>query len=252
DVIGVLQFEFPDWYTRRTATEILEDFRERTADIAGIELEFRKQEGGPAEGKPIELQVSSMDSNQLDAYVDTIENRMRELGGFVDIEDDRSLPGIEWRLNVDREAAARFGTDVLSIGSAVRLVTNGLVLATYRPEDVRDEVDIAVRVPNNWRELDHLERQTLNTPRGQVPLSEFVDLEPGDKTGSIVRVDGQRTITIKSDVAPGRRMDELLRTLQAEMPEPPEGVSVRFAGENEDQQQAANFLTSAFLVAVGL
>jgi len=252
DVIGVLQFQFTDWYTRRTATDILEDFRERTADIAGIELEFRKQEGGPAEGKPIELQVSSMDSTQLDGYVDSIENRMRELGGFVDIEDDRSLPGIEWRLNVDREAAARFGTDVLSIGSAVRLVTNGLVLATYRPEDVRDEVDIAVRVPNNWRELDHLERQTLNTPRGQVPLSEFVDLEPGDKTGSIVRVDGQRTITIKSDVAPGRRMDELLRTLQAEMPEPPEGVSVRFAGENEDQQQAANFLTSAFLVAVGL
>jgi len=40
--------------------------------------------------------------------------------------------------------------------------------------------------------------------------------------------------------------------LQAEMPEPPEGVTVRFAGENEDQQQAANFLVAAFLVAVGL
>ncbi|KPQ27768.1 MAG: Cation/multidrug efflux pump [Marinobacter excellens HL-55] len=252
DVIGVLQFQFNDWFTRRTATDILEDFRERTADIAGIELEFRKQEGGPAGGKPIELLVSSMDTDGLDRYVDQIQNRMRELGGFVDIEDDRSLPGIEWRLQVDREAAARFGTDVLSIGSAVRLVTNGLVLATYRPEDVRDEVDIAVRVPNNWRELDHLQRQTINTPRGQVPLSEFVSLEPGDKTGTIVRVDGQRTVTIKSDVAPGRRMDELLRSLQSEMPEPPEGMSIRFAGEDEDQQQAANFLATAFLVAIGL
>src|SRR5690554_898481 len=252
DVIGVLQFQFNDWFTRRTATEILDDFRERTADIAGIELEFRKQEGGPAEGKPVELLVSSMDSSQLNGFVDEIESRMRTLGGFVDIEDDRSLPGIEWRLEVDREAAARFGTDVLSIGSAVRLVTNGLVLATYRPEDVRDEVDITMHVPNNWRELDHLERQTLNTPRGQVPLSEFVDLEPGDKTGSIVRVDGQRTITIKSDVAPGRRMDELLKALQAEMPEPPDGITIRFGGENEDQQQASNFLASAFLVAIGL
>ena len=252
DVIGVLQFQFNDWFTRRTATEILDDFRERTADIAGIELEFRKQEGGPAEGKPVELLVSSMDSSQLNGFVDEIESRMRTLGGFVDIEDDRSLPGIEWRLEVDREAAARFGTDVLSIGSAVRLVTNGLVLATYRPEDVRDEVDIAVRVPNNWRELEHLQRQTINTPRGQVPLSEFVTLEPGDKTGSIVRVDGQRTITIKSDVAPGRRMDELLKALQAEMPEPPEGITIRFGGENEDQQQASNFLASAFLVAIGL
>ncbi|WP_425268622.1 efflux RND transporter permease subunit [Marinobacter vinifirmus] len=252
DVIGVLQFQFNDWFTRRTATEILEDFRERTADIPGVELEFRKQEGGPAEGKPVELLVSSMNSGDLDGYVDQIQQQMRAQGGFVDIEDDRSLPGIEWRLKVDREAAARFGTDVLSIGSAVRLVTNGLILATYRPEDVRDEVDIAVRVPNNWRELEQLQRQTINTPRGQVALSEFVTLEPGDKTGTIVRVDGQRTVTIKSDVAPGQRMDELLRTLQAEMPEPPEGVTVRFAGENEDQQQAANFLVAAFLVAVGL
>ncbi|MFP3443209.1 hypothetical protein R0K18_36295, partial [Pantoea sp. SIMBA_133] len=77
--------------------------------------------------------------------------------------------------------------DVLGIGSAVRLVTNGLKLATYRPEDVRDEVDIVVRVPNNWRELDHLQRQTIHTSRGQVPLSEFVDLRPGDKTNTIVR-----------------------------------------------------------------
>ncbi|MFO8142158.1 MAG: efflux RND transporter permease subunit, partial [Marinobacter sp.] len=106
--------------------------------------------------------------------------------------------------------------------------------------------------PNNWRELEQLQRQTINTPRGQVALSEFVTLEPGDKTGTIVRVDGQRTITIKSDVAPGRRMDELLRTLRADMPESPDGITVRFAGENEDQQQAANFLATAFLVALGM
>lgn len=252
DVIGVLQFQFTDWYTRRPASAILEEFRERTGDIPGVQLEFREQEGGPAEGKPIELLVSSRDSSELNAYVDQIEERMAAMGGFVDVEDDRSLPGIEWRLKVDREAAARFSTDVLSIGSAVRLVTNGLVLATYRPEDVRDEVDIVVRVPNNWRELDHLQRQTINTSRGQVPLSQFVDLEPGDKTNSIVRVDGQRTVTIKSELEPGRRVDELLSKLQAEMPEPPEGVSVTFAGENEDQQQASNFLASAFLVAIAM
>lgn len=252
DVIGVLQFQFTDWFTRRPASAILEDFRARTADIPGVKLEFRKQEGGPAEGKPVEIQVSSTDSSKLDGYVQTLEAHMRDLGGFVDIEDDRSLPGIEWRLQVDREAAARFGTDVVGVGSAVRLVTNGLVLATYRPEDVRDEVDIAVRVPNNWRELDHLQRQTISTSRGQVALSQLVELRPGDKTGSIVRVDGQRTLTIKADLAEGRRVDELLRALQADMPEPPEGVSVAFAGENEDQQQASNFLTTAFLVAIGL
>jgi len=252
DVIGVLQFQFTDWFNRRSANDILEDFRERTKDIPGIQLEFRKQEGGPAGGKPVELKVSSLVNDSLNGYVDLIQQRMSAMGGFVDIEDDRSLPGIEWRLQVDREAAARFGTDVLSVGSAVRLITNGLVLATYRPEDVRDEVDIAVRVPNNWRELDQFQRQTINTSRGQAPLSEFVSLEPAPKTGSIVRVDGQRAVTIKSDIEPGQRVDELLRSLQAEIPEPPEGVTVTVGGENEDQQQAANFLTTAFLVAIAL
>jgi multidrug efflux pump len=252
DVIGVLQFQFTDWNKRRPATLILDDLRERTADIAGIELEFRKQEGGPADGKPIELKVSSLDSSKLNNHVDEIKAQMADLGGFVDVEDDRSLPGIEWRLNVDREAAARFGSDVLGVGSAVRLVTNGLVLATYRPEDVRDEVDIVVRVPNNWRELDQFQRQTINTARGQVPLSQFVDLEPGDKVGSIVRVDGQRTVTIKSDVEAGRQVDSLLTALQNRMPETPEGVTISFGGENADQKQASEFLASAFLVAISL
>ncbi len=252
DVVGVIQFSFTDWYTRRPASAILEDMRERTADIPGVELDFRKQEGGPADGKPIELLISSHNPDLLNDYADTIERQMRAMGGFVDIEDDRSLPGIEWRLKVDREAAARFGTDVLSVGSAVRLITNGLVLATYRPEDVRDEVDITVRVPNNWRELDQLQRQTINTSRGQVPLSEFVTLEPGNKTGTIVRVDGRRTITIKSELAPGQRVDESLSRLQQQVPKPPAGVTVSFAGEDEDQQEASVFLATAFVVAVAM
>ncbi|MCL1478036.1 MAG: efflux RND transporter permease subunit [Marinobacter sp.] len=252
DVIGVLQFQFNEWNTRRAADVILEDFRQRTADIPGVELEFRKQEDGPAGGKPIELQISSRNPDNLEAAVSAIRAQMLEQGAYVDTEDDRSLDGIEWRLKVNREAAARFGTDVASIGNAVRLVTNGLVLASYRPEDVRDEVDIVVRVPNNWRELDQLERQTLNTSRGQVPLSQFVSLEPGDKTGNIVRVDGRRTITIKADLQPGRQVEEALRELLANMPELPDGITVLEGGESEDQQQAANFLINAFLVAIGL
>lgn len=252
DVIGVLQLRLIDWHQRRPASEILSEFRELTADLPGIVIEFRQQQDGPAAGKPIEIKVSSMSHEALENYAEELATVMSGMEGLVDLEDDRSLPGIEWRLEVDREAAARFGTDVLSIGSAVRLVTNGLVLATYRPEDVRDEVDIAVRVPRQWRELDQLERQTLSTSRGQVPLSEFVRLEPAPKTGMISRVDGQRTITFKADVATDARVDQQLLLLRDQLPDIPYGVNVVFAGEDEDQQEAASFLAGAFLIAVGL
>lgn len=252
DVIGTLQFQFVDWHQRRPAREILAEMSQRTAGIPGVVLEFRQQEQGPTDGKPVKLQISSLDPAQGEHWVERIRGEMQKLGGFVDIEDDRALPGIEWRIKVDREAATRFGADVLSVGNAVQLVTNGLKLATYRPEDATDEVDIRVRLPGNWRSLDQLGRLTLNTPAGQVPLSNFVELQPAPKVGTLRRVDGDRTITLQADLAEGARLDERLRALRAALGDMPAEVRVKFAGEDADQREAATFLMTAFVVAIFL
>jgi multidrug efflux pump len=252
DVIGTLQFQFVEWHERRSASQILADMSTRTADIPGIILEFRKQEEGPSSGKPVKLQISSLDPAKADQLVEQVRATMLRIGGFKDIEDDRALPGIEWRVKVDREAAARFGADVLSVGNAVQMITNGLKLATYRPEDATDEVDIRVRLPGNWRSLDQLGRLTLNTPSGQVPLSNFVDLQQAPKVGTLRRVDGNRTITLQADMAEGARLDERLQALREAMGEVPGDVQVTFAGEDADQREAATFLMTAFGVAIFL
>ena len=252
DVIGTLQFQLVEWHERRPANRILEDMSARTADIPGIVLEFRKQEQGPSGGKPVKLQISALTPAQAEQWVERIRSEMQKIGGFKDIEDDRALPGIEWRIKVDREAAARFGADVLSVGNAVQMITNGLKLATYRPEDATDEVDIRVRLPGNWRSLDQLGRLTLNTNAGQVPLSNFVSLEPAPKVGTLRRVDGSRTITLQADLAEGARLDERLQALRGVFTELPSDVQLKFAGEDADQREAATFLMAAFGVAIFL
>ena len=252
DVIGQLTFQLIDWHQRRPASEILADMAERTADIPGIRLEFREQEQGPAGGKPIQLELSARDPTHIDQAVDQLRDAMQRLGGFTAIEDNRSLPGVEWRLLVDREAAARFGADVATIGGAVQLVTTGLQIATYRPQDANDEVDIRVRLPSAWRSLDQLEQLTIHTDRGQVPITQFVTLEPAPKVSTLHRVDGRRTITLQADVAPGYQVDERLSTLSEALTALPEGVSVDFAGEQEDQAETSQFLMVAFGASIFL
>lgn len=253
DVIGMLQFQFIDWHERRPAQAILADMAERAEDIPGITLEFQEQEMGPGGGKPIVLEVSATNPEVADAGVNQLTQLMRELGGFTDIQDNRSLPGVEWRVNVDREAAARMGTDVTTIGSAVQLLTTGLQVASYRPPEVSDEVDIRVRLPQNWRSLEQLERLTINTQRGQVPISHFVTLEPAPKVGTLNRIDGRRAITIDADLAPGYLADERLRALlEAGSDSLPDGLMFNVAGEQEDQQESMQFLASAFMIAIGL
>ena len=251
-MVGTVQFQFTDWDERRRASIILDDMRELTADIPGIILDFRKQENGPAAGKPIELQVTGADQDAIDEAVELIMAEMNRLGGFVDIEDDRSLPGIEWRVNVDRAAAARFGADVLTVGNAVQMVTNGLLLAKFRPEYASDEVDIRVRFPENWRSVEDITRLTVETPRGQVPIGNFVTVEPAPKTSVINRIDGNRAVTIKSDLAAGAQVGERLNALLGSDLDLPVGVQVNTAGEGADQQEAASFLGMAFVVAIFL
>lgn len=252
DVIGTLQFQFIDWHQRRKAAVILDDMRKLTAGIPGIILEFRQQQEGPAAGKPIELQVSSNDTAATERAVDKIISQMEQMAGFVDIEDDRSLPGIEWRIEVDRSAAARFGADVLTVGNAVQMISNGLLLAKYRPEYASDEVDIRVRFPQSWRSLDQLGRLTIQTVRGQVPLSNFVKLVPAAKTSVIKRIDGNRAITIKSDLAEGAQVSERLQALLKTDLQLPANVNVKTAGESADQQEAMTFLLGAFATAIFL
>jgi multidrug efflux pump len=256
DVIGVIQMQFIDWNERRPAAQILDEMRQKTSDIAGIKLEFRKQENGPAQGKPIQLEFSSRFPDRIPAMVELVRGVMDELGGFVDVEDNRPLPGIEWRLEMDRERAARYGADVALLGNAVQMVTQGIKVSEYRPEDNDDEVDIRVRFPYDVRNLDQLDQLRVPTSRGMVPISNFVTLTPAAKTGTLNRTDAKRVMTIQSDVGEGELVDnklkQLIATLQERQKELDPLVSIQPKGESEDQQEAAEFLSNAFLTAIFL
>lgn len=254
DVIGVIQLEFIDWQLRRTADQILQQVKDKTADIPGVIIETRKQEGGPVSGKPVELIVSARDPLELEPAVEKILAKMRKLGDFTDIEDTRALPGNEWQLTINRSEAARYGVDVVLLGNAVKLVTNGIKVADYRPDSSDEEVDIRVRFPRNARNLDQLKQMRVNTKNGAVPMNNFVQIKPVQKTGTLHRVDEKRTITIKADVTEGTLVNDKLTALRADINGDPlnQNVQIDYKGQDEDQRETMAFLTKAFVIAVFL
>jgi multidrug efflux pump len=173
----------------------------------------------------------------------------------VDVEDSRPLPGIEWQMALDRAQAAKFGLDVSAIGDAVRLVTNGLKVGEFRSDNNSDsEIDIVVRYPVEERSLSALDAITVPTPDGSVPISGFVTRSAQPKVNQIDRVDGERVMTVRADVAPGVLANDKVRALSAWLEAHPLGpkVSYSFKGEDEDQKESTVFLTGAFGVALSL
>src|SRR3546814_15375859 len=92
---------------------------------------------------------------------------MRQMGGFVDIEDGTQIPGIEWELKVDRAQAAKFGADISLVGSYVRMITNGMTLGEYRPDDRSEEIDIVVRLPEQYRTAEQLDPNRKSIGKGK-------------------------------------------------------------------------------------
>ncbi len=254
DVIGALQLELAEWDTRRPVALISEDIRADVATIPGIDVQVQTDSGGPGGGKPINLDLLAKTTADQEAGVAMIIGAMERLGGFIDIVETRPSPGVEWAITVDRSEAARSGADVALLGQAVQLLTRGITVADYRPEDADGEVDIVVRFPAVDRTLAELESLRVPTNAGLVPISNFVSFEPAPRSGIITRIDQARVVSITADVTADVLVNDQIVALQAaiEKLDLPPSARVDFGGEAEEQQEAMTFLMGAFASAIGL
>ena len=254
DIVGSVSLEFGDWRFRPKVAEIFDLMRERLADLPGIILDLRKEEGGPPVGKPIQIQLASYDPDILEDAAASVRAKLDSMTGLNSIEDSRSLPGIDWTLQVDRVQAAKFGIDIGSIGNMIQMTTAGYKIGKYRPNDSEDEIDIRVRFPEVNRTVTGLNQVRVNTSLGAVPVSNFVQREAKPKTGRLRRVDGFRVITVKADVEEGVLVDSKLKALRdwLKSAQLDPKIQVSFKGEDQEQAEAKAFLGKAFSVALFL
>ena len=250
--VGTFKVNFVDWQLRSSADDIIAQIQQLTDDLAGIEVEVRKNKDGPQSGKDLKLELSSRDPEQIDKSVAIIRNALIASGKFTDIEDTGAKPGIEWQLIIDRKKAATYGADAALVGASVQMVTNGLKLGEYRPDDVDDELDIRVRFPEEKRNIGRLDSLRLKTPAGLVPVGSFVERQAAPKVDTIRRVDAKRVVTVKANLITGAQLANELPILQQQLPtlgiHP--SVDIEVKGQNEEQQESQVFLANAFAVAL--
>ena len=254
DQIGSIGLNYSYWRERRLAKDIAAEIRERTADIAGLEIEINHSGHGVDSSKPIDIEVSAISLASNKDAVSKIRAFMETIPAIIDIEDSRPLPGIEWRLEVDRSQAAKFGADVSIVGSIIQLVTNGIKLGDYRPDDADEEIDIRVRFPSDRRSLDSLGELRIPTQAGSVPISTFVTRRPAESTKSITRTDRRRTMSIQADLADGYLLGPTIDELEAKFADLnlPSDAEITFKGTAEEQANSLSFMINGFGLALAM
>jgi multidrug efflux pump subunit AcrB len=259
---GRTTISFVDFKEREhDAFDVLAHLQETVGnDIAGAETTVEKLDEGGAQGPPVNIEIVGEDPVRLQALSRRVLVLLRGhevyeklVGLGSDLDDARP----ELSVVVDRERAALYDLSTADVGRAVRGAINGIEAAKYRAGN--DEYDIVVRLAPRYRqELDQLADLMVMADEGrQIPLSSVASWEVGEGYGSIRRKDQTRMATISSDVATGLNSNAVLAEVQGVLAgfaadELPPGYELRYTGQQEEQQEAQEFLGGAFLTALML
>ncbi len=261
---GIITINFVDFEYRggRSTKKILEGMADQmVGKYPGIVLTVEKQEEGPPTGKPINLELSGQNFNQLMELAEDVKAELNRanIPGIEHLKIDLDVGKPELLVNLDREKVRRYGLSTGQVGEAIRTALFGKEISDFK--DGEEDYKIVMRLDDKYRYniSDILnQRITFRSQSSgkivQVPISAVADISYSDTYGAITRKDRHRLITIWSNVLEGYNANEInsrLKEIMADYQLPP-GNNYEFTGEQEEQAESMAFLSTAMIIALAL
>jgi multidrug efflux pump subunit AcrB len=262
--LGKVTIAFVDFAKRdgRSTRDYLEKIRGVVKGIKGAEVSVDQEQNGPPTGKPINIELSGDDFNELVETSIKVKKYLdaQQIPGVEELKSDFQADKPEVVIKIDREKANREGISTGQIGMALRTAIYGVEVSKFRDEN--DDYPIQLRIRRSQRnDLNTLMNLPItyrdmasNGVVREIPLSAIATAEYSNSFAGIRRIDQKRVISLSSNVLTDYNANEVVASIQAAIADypKPDGVEVRMTGEQEDQAETGTFLVVALCVALGL
>lgn len=256
--INFKEFEFRQGVS---TGDIMKDISSNLIGMPGVEISVDKNREGPPMGKPINIEITGENFDQLLSLSDDIKNTIENenIPGIEGLKIDLELSKPELLINIDREQARRLGVSTAQIASTVRTALFGKEISKFK--DGEDEHPIVLRLDDKYRySVPALMNQRItfrSQSSGQIkqiPISSVADYSYNNTYGSVNRKEMKRQLTIYSNVIEGyneNAINDQLKLLLADKTLPP-GYELQFTGKQQEQAQTQDFLAKALMIAIAL
>lgn len=194
---------------------------------------------GPGGNQTVDVEIYGFDFDVTGILAEDIKQTIHNnVPGARDITISREKERAELKIVVDKEKLALHGLNSATVSSYVRNRVSGMIVGFLK--DDGDEHNIVVRMEEkNRNSISTIEDLSIPTPRGGfIKLREVASVEEYWSLPTITRKSRQRMVSVK--VTPYKTsLGELAEEIKANLKEIkiPRGVTIRLAGNYEDQQK---------------
>ena len=233
---------------------------------ADIEITAAKNEQGPPQGAPINIEVTGRgDYSQLISESEKIRTYLdrKNVKGVEKLKLNVDANRPEIPIKVDRDQIRKLNASTYQVGMALRKSLLGQDVSTYTTDG--ETHDIVIRFDNsNRNNINSLldQRMIFRNNKGKlmnIPIRSVIENpKESNSYSAVIRKDQIPQVSITSNVTEGYNANEVVKKLKAEMLEyEKEGnlskdVNYRFAGQQDEQAKEMAFLSKALLIALFL
>ncbi len=231
------------------ANRLVPAIGERIKAIPGARITVKALEQGPPVGAPIQVRLSGSDPRALALGAMALETRLAKVRGAVNVRTSLGEPTTKLDATIDDARAASIGVDDRAVGELVALAFGGMTATQIRERD--RQTPVVVRLPPGQRtDIAAFGALSVRTRDGRaVPLAEFATLAPRTQTSVATLRDGIPVVSVLGDVD-GRLASDVLAEFRRSIPALPPGITIAYAGE--DEQTTKSFTNLLVAVIVGL
>jgi len=242
-------------------TELADKIRSKVVGIIpGTDIRVQAESGlwilrrifGSGSGEAVEVQLRGYNLEQAKQISQKIKLMMEEIPEVTGVRIDRREGRPEQNINFNREKIADLGLSVNDVARVIQTNIGGTRAGVFRIAG--DEYPIMVRLqPKDRLSTTDLENISIRTPAGQVlPVSAVVNKTMGRGPTDINRVNSQRVSYISANLKGGVPLGVAVDKIRAKLSglSMPEGFSIVYGGEYEEQQKAAADFRLSIIMAL--
>jgi len=208
---------------------------------------------GSGGSEAVQIELRGYDLAMADRLSQDIQGIIEQVPDVADVRISRREGRPEQNLIIDREKIADLGLTVSEIAGVIQTNVGGGGAGVYR--EGGEEYPIMVRLqPEDRLSTEDLRNVSVRSASGQiVPVSAVVSTDRRRSPTEIQRVDGQRVTYITANLESGAALGDVVERLQNKLYNfpLPEGFSLIFSGEYQEQQEAqTDFFLSVIMALV--